>query len=138
MANRLATSLGVSPEEVGSRVNTLKAAFETQARAAVGNGAAEDVFNWARESAPKELRAAMLERVNQGTTTGYKALASKFYETLGDTAKGREMIMGSRDAADRGVTQDQRTGKLYVMLPQVGKVEWKVAVRQGFISPKIG
>jgi len=138
VSNRLATSLGVSREEADARVNTLKAAFHAQASAAVGNGAAAHVFEWANEAAPKELRAAVLKQVNQGTTTGYKALAIKFYETLADSPKGRDLILNSRDALARGVSVDQRTGKVYVTLPQVGKVEWKVAVRQGFISPKHG
>jgi hypothetical protein len=134
VTNRIATTLGVPAEQVAERVETLKASFETQARNTIGTGATE-VFDYARQFAPKELRQAMLDQVNNGTTKGYAALAKTYMENLADTPEGREIITASPDAQARGVFVEPRTGKLFIEHPKVGRVAWKTAVREGLIKP---
>jgi len=129
---RIATSLGVSMDEVGKRAETLKASFTKQASDAVGPGA-ETIFAWAREHQAEALRQAMLTHANQGTTAAYRDIAMNYMASLGDTKAGREMIRNATNAAAFGVTVDDRKGKAFVTLPRVGKVEWSVAVRQGLI-----
>ena len=110
-------------------------AFKAQADAAVGVDSAEAIWQWARDNRAPALREAMTRHANEGTTARYQDIAQDYYSALADTQEGRDIIMASADAQARGITVDQRTGKVFVAAPKVGKVEWRNAVALGMIKP---
>jgi hypothetical protein len=77
----------------------------------------------------------MTRHANEGTTARYQDIAADYYGSLADTKEGRDLIMASNDAEARGISVDQRTGKVFVTAPKVGKVEWRNAVKLGMIKP---
>jgi len=128
---RIATSLGMDTEATKEHVGHIIEQFRKQAHAAVGENIADAVWEWARNNNRSgDLEAAMYDHANKGTTTGYKALVRGYFESLADTPEGRNIILNATDAKSQGVFRD-RNGKLYVTHPKVGRVEWRVAVREG-------
>jgi len=131
---RVAEQLNVSPAEAGQRIETLKIAFDGQARRAIG-GNSEAVLEYARQHQPQALKDAMRAHVMDGTTEGYRALARSYIEDLATV--NPQAILSSKDAAARGVRQE-RDGSITVLHPKAGRVAWKVAVRTGLIKPNFG
>jgi hypothetical protein len=131
----LAGTMGVEASKVNEIAATLTAAFSKQAAAAIGPAAANAIWAWARGNQPAALKDAMVRHANQGTTRGYADLASAYYAALADTKEGRGVILGATDAAAKGIFED-RAGRVWVTIPGAGRVEWKVAVKQGLINPR--
>jgi hypothetical protein len=131
----IAGQLGIEGAQATERAQTIMNAFTAQANAAVGVDSAEAIWAWARENRASALKDAMLRHANEGTTARYQDIAKDYYGSLADTKEGRDLIMASKDAEARGITVDQRTGKVFIIAPKVGKVEWRNAVRLGLIGP---
>jgi hypothetical protein len=124
-----ATRLGAAPEQVAAKVETLRAAFAIQAATAVGS---QDILDWANEHARDALTAAVRSQVNEGSLDGYKAVTKAYMESLPDHRP--DLILASPDAKARGITRDAR-GRITLMVPGVGTVDWKTALRSGLIGP---
>jgi hypothetical protein len=128
--NIAAQKLGITPEEASARATQLHSAFHEQASRAVGP-ASDEVFSWARANAPNELRRAITEQVNNGTTKGYAALNAKFVENL-DTLHPQLLLESTATKALN--VRKESDGKITVELPKLGRVSWRVAVRSGLLG----
>jgi len=133
MTEQLASSLGVSSHEASQRVAKVIGAFQQQAHATLGANHAA-ILEYAREYQPQALREAMTRQARDGTTAGYKQLAQSFIENL--ASYNPAALLASPDAQKLGVRQE-RDGQITIALPQVGRVEWRVAVRSKLISPTV-
>ena len=134
----IATQMGLEPDEVRNRATALNNALLSQARdltaAHIGTPeAADDVFAWAREHAPSLLRDAIQDHVNNEQSGGYARLARAYLEVLPE--RNPEMILNSPDAKARDIKRDHN-GVITVAIEGAGRVEWRVAVRQGLIAPR--
>lgn len=129
---RVASQMNLTPEEARDRADTIRGAFEAQARAVVDQSGfdSEEVFEWARQHHPKMLKDAMLRHVTQRSTKGYKDLSAKYLENL-DKANPKAFD----NAVARGVTSYRRLkdGTIILKTPH-GEVDWKTAVRKGWVK----
>lgn len=136
---QLATQLGVEPEEVQRRASALNAEFTKQANDIMTKHAsgepegADDVFAWARDHAPTLLKQAVNDHVHYSKSDGYQRLYQAYIEALPEHFPN--VILNSADAKYWGV-QREPNGAITVQIPGRGRMEWKYAVRRGFISPK--
>lgn len=128
LAGRAGSTLGLQPEEVRERVETLRSAFERQAQS-VAN---ERALDWARNARPDALKEAVREQVNHGSVKGYEALSREYISAL--PSIDPQVVLNSPHAAERGVKL-HRNGSITVEIPGVGQMEWKAAIRAGFIAP---
>ncbi|HLI12827.1 MAG TPA: hypothetical protein VKY65_14640 [Alphaproteobacteria bacterium] len=124
--SRVASRMGVAPEQVAAKVETVKAAFEKQAREAVGANS-EAVFDWARRHSPQELRDAMYRQVNEGSTKGYRALAQRYFLTLDQHAP--DIILNSPGVA-HAQPQREKDGSITILV-NGRRMPWRAAVRAG-------
>jgi hypothetical protein len=131
----IAGQLGIEGPQAAERAQVLMGAFKSQADAAVGVDSAEAIWDWARDNRAAALKDAMVRHANEGTTGRYADIAQDYFASLADTQEGRDLIMASNDATARGISVDQRTGKVFITAPKVGKVEWRNAVKLGMIQP---
>lgn len=132
MANRIASSRGITPDEVRGRAKTLFDAYATQARGALGPQA-DQIVEWAKTNAMDALKQAEFTHVNEGTTTGYADLASRYMENLPTIDPNR--ILTSPVAKAIGARRE-KDGSISIVHPNHGRVDWKVAVRTGLVQPR--
>ena len=131
VAEIAAERLGITTDEVKQQAAQVQAAFKDQAARAVGP-MAEPIFAFANQFARDELKAAIDKHVMTGSTSGYKALGQKFLTALPSVAP--DLILESADFQAMGARRE-RSGEITLMLPQVGRVSWGVAVKQKLIDP---
>jgi hypothetical protein len=137
LSSRMATQLGLTPQEFATQFETVKAGLIEQTQAVLGGEiGANNIREWAEQHRPQDLRKAMLDHASLGTTRGYQALQQGYMESLADTPQGRATILQSADAETRGIVENRATGKLTINIPGHGRMEWRTAVKQGFIGPK--
>lgn len=128
ITNRMATQLGLTPQQVTEKAAQLDTAFRAQAARVVGSNS-EAVFSWARSHAANDLKLAVLDHVNNGTTSGYKELATRYTESIPEHSP---QLLNA--AIGMGLVNRERDGTFTVNHPQSGKVAWKVALRTGLIK----
>jgi hypothetical protein len=128
---RAGSRLGLESEQVRAQVETVRSAFERQAVDAVG----ARVLDWAKQNRLPELKDAAREQVNAGTLKGYTALSRQYVEQLAKIDP--DAILRSPDAQARGVRRESN-GTITVEIPDVGRIEWRAAIKAGFIGPKFG
>lgn len=131
---RIASSLGLEPGEASDRIETVRAGFESQARAMVAKTGLDPqaVFDAAWKDAPELMQNAIRHHAMERNTGGYQAVVNHYVlnmDTLNpDAILNAEFPDGTK--AHRG-----QTGKIMLATPK-GRMEWKSAVRAGFV--KIG
>lgn len=78
--NRIASQLGLEPEEAHNRYEEIRSSMETQARRAVVNSGADpdDVFNWAWANKPELMQQAIKTQATERTTKGYKQITKEY------------------------------------------------------------
>ena len=131
----IAGQLGIEGAQATERATQIMGAFKAQADAAVGVDSAEAIWAWARDNRASALKEAMVRHANEGTTGRYAAIAQDYFASLADTEEGRADILASKDATAWQIFAEPRSGKLFITHPKAGRLEWKVAVREGLIKP---
>lgn len=130
--SRVANQMNLTPEEARDRANTIRGAFEAQARSVVEQSGfdGQEVFNWAWQHHPNMMKDAMRNHVTQRSTKGYKDIAAKYLENL-DKANPEAF---KNAVINNGITAKRLTnGTILLKTPQ-GEVEWKTAVRNGWVK----
>lgn len=128
ITNRMATQLGMTPQQVTEKAAQLDRAFRDQAAKVVGSNS-EAVFQWARNNAANDLKMAVLSHVNDGSTAGYKELATRYTESIPEHSP---QLLNA--AIGMGLVNRERDGTFTVNHPKSGRVSWKVALRTGLIK----
>lgn len=128
ITNRMATQMGLTPQQITEKAAQLDKAFRDQAARVVGPNS-EAVFQWARNHAANDLKLAVLDHVNNGTTSGYKELATRYTETIPEHSP---QLLNA--AIQQGLVNRERDGTFTVNHPKAGKVAWKVALQTGLIK----
>jgi hypothetical protein len=131
LLNRLATGMGQEPAVVAQKLAQVREAFTKQAYDSVG-AVAPEVFEWANQHAPQELRAAIDQQVKHGTTKGYQAISQKFMEQLDRLRPGfiENTTEGKQLQARR-----EPDGTVSIVHPKYGRISWQVAIRKGLFKP---
>lgn len=127
--SRVAAQMNLTPEEARDRAETIRGAFEAQARSVVDQTGfdSEEVFEWARQNHPAMLKDAMLRHATQRSTKGYQDIAAKYLENL-DKANPQAI-----ETATGVPTKRLRDGTVLLLTPH-GEIEWKTAVRKGWVK----
>ncbi len=131
-ASLAAQRLGWTPAQVAEKAEGIRQAFFTQASAAVG-AHAEALFDYARTHAPQELRRAVEAHVNSGDISGYRSLSQRYIETMDQHSP--DVLLESNEGKQYAMRREPNGAITLDFGPQVGRVAWNVAVRQGFIKP---
>jgi hypothetical protein len=126
---RAGTKLGLDSAKVQEHVATLHAAFEKQATDEVGSR----VLEWAKENRLSDLRQAAHDQVATGNLNGYVELSKEYLSKLPDIDPSA--ILNSPDAAARGIKRE-RNGTITLDIPGADRMEWRAAIRAGFIGPR--
>lgn len=134
----VAGQMGVEGHEAETIVGRMVGAFSRQAAKAVQDVVPvdpDDVWDWARQNQPRELRDAMRRQAMERTTEGYKALATKYLETLGETDPTSILSaeLGPGVSVRKGVD-----GQPVLRLEGIGEVSYRTAIRSGFIKVSRG
>jgi hypothetical protein len=127
---QIAGQLQIEPDAVRSKVATVRAAFEDQARAMVGP-MAQEIFDYAYAHEPALMTQAIKDHVQNERHDAYDAVTQRFWETL--DRRDPDAIFTAQNAQ---VLQPRREGGgvISVMIPGVGRTSWGAAVRGGFIG----
>jgi len=134
--NTIARAAGESSQEPGAlseRINTVVQGFQAQTDSMLRSLGAEDTslfYAWAQENHPQELRKAMTAHVMERTTKGYAPLFNSYVESLGDHSP--EDILNASFGG--GITAQQVGKKILLNIPGQGQMDYRTAVRQGFIT----
>jgi hypothetical protein len=130
LLNRVSTAMGQEPTAVAAKFEQVRQAFTKQAHDAVGHGA-EAVFDYARQHAPQELRAAIDQQVKHGSTKGYQRIAQNYFERL-DQINPNEILQSQ--AGQQLGARRENDGTITIEHPKYGRVQWRVAVRKGLFK----
>ncbi len=130
--DRIASQMGLEPEAARDRANTIRAGFESQARATVESGGldSDDVFNWAWENKPDLMRQAIIQQATQRNTKAYQSIADEY--VLGMDKINPDAIMTAQ--LPEGMTPVQRKDGTILIKTSHGEYSWGALVRSGAIS----
>lgn len=126
-----ATELGIHPDEVSARVETVVNAFRGQAAQFVtglGCDDPEDFFAWAADNRPKEMQAAMKGHAMNRDTAGYSGVYQEYVANLAD--HNPDAILNAELA--QGISIRKVDGKVLLTV-QGREVEYGNAVRLGLV-----
>lgn len=129
---RIASRMGIEPHEAHSRFESLRGAFEQQARAAFSSAGADpdSVIAWAWEHNPKAMQEAIKTQATQRSTKGYKEIAKGYMADL-DQLDPNSILSAQ---FPEGVTaRRDRSGKVYLNIKGM-EVGWKEAHRRGLVK----
>jgi hypothetical protein len=81
---RIASKMGVEPEQVAEKFETVRSAMEGQALRSVGSLGidAQDIMTWGYENCPDVMKRAINQHATQRSTKGYQEVAKQFVENL--------------------------------------------------------
>ncbi len=128
----VASEMGIEPEVARDRAETIRAAFEGQARAKVDKVglSSTDVFEWAWAEQPALMKQAIITQATQRSTKGYDKVISAYMMNLDQS--NPEAILSAEFPA--GVSAEKlRNGKVIIRSPH-GDTDWKSAVRRGLVT----
>jgi hypothetical protein len=132
--NRAASEAGISPAEMNERVSKVIDSFTHQAETtikAIGSDDPSDFFNWCHQERSKELKAAIRTHGMERSTAGYKTLYQDYVASIADHDAAAVL---EADFGTSGITAQQVGNKILLDIPGAGQVEYRTAVRQGFIT----
>ena len=134
--NAAASQMQVEPQVLREKVETVTAAFERQAEAAVAKVADvdwNDFKAWANKQALVRLQGAARAHVLERSTKGYEALARDYVADL--ALHNQEHIL---NAKLEGGLRVERVGQdIVVFIPGHGSMTYSSAIRAGLISYKV-
>lgn len=132
--DRVASQMGLTPEVARDQAESIRAAFEAQAHAAVSASGfdAEEVFAWAWENTPDKLKTAMIKQATERTTKGYQDLVKGY--TMALDRANPDAILNAQ--FPEGVTAKRLKDGAIILKTPHGEVDWRTAVRNGWV--KIG
>lgn len=128
-----ASELGVTPDAAHARAVRIVEGFQSQADAALTKLGAVDVsevYEWARQNKPGELKAAMQQHALGRTTSQYAPLYQSFVESMADHSPAA--IAGASEV--NGGSIYQRDGKTIVKIDGQPEMEWRTAVRLNLVK----
>jgi hypothetical protein len=131
--NRIASEMGLEPEQARAMEAQVRAGFEADARRAVeALGLPSDkVFAWAYRNEPKLMADAIRRNVNDRTTKGYAEVAKAYLSNLAEIDP--EAILEA-PFGDGITVYRSDNGEIVVRDVEKGEARWRTAVREGWIS----
>lgn len=133
----LATEAGMEPGQVAERVETVRAAFENQARQAFTQGSGisdpqivQGLIDMSEQMFPEEYAQAINAQLTQRSTAGYRALATKAVEALGEAVPDQLM----RANFGPGISMSKDSKGHIIMTIDGNTMSWRQAVRSKLIK----
>jgi len=129
---RIASQLGIEPDEAYGRFETIRAGMEKQARQVVSKQGVDpdEVFDWAWKHRPEMMQQAIKAQATQRTTKGYRQIAKAYLEN--NNPHSADDILNAE--LPKGVTARKLpNGKVALNVRGV-EVEFEQAVRMGWIT----
>lgn len=131
--NRAASEAGIEPAEMQQRLNGVMEHFEAQAvKAVVGYGSDDPrgFFEWAQQSRPNDLKAAMNAHGMERSTKGYEPIYREYIASMAD--HDPESVMKAEFGG--GITATKVKGQVVLNIPGKPPMSYRTAVKQGFIK----
>ena len=131
--SRIASQMGIVPEQAGAMIDTVVGAMQRQADAAIsaaGVADPQEVYRWAKAAHPKALAAAMHAQAAGRSTAAYAKLAREFLGTKAN-ADVRSFVNSPRGQALQA--RKGHNGTTVVNVPGIGEVRYEVALKMGLI-----
>ncbi len=138
IANRAATLIGVTPDEVRERAAGLHAAFTKQAMDMTGAGEGLSVIlETMNKINPTLVNKAIRAHVEEGKRNAYDEVINQYiYDLPKHDPQG---FLAHPAAQALGARMEKRGGGdpvITIEVPGVGRVEWRAAIRANLISPQ--
>lgn len=130
---QLAAQMGLEPDEVRSRAASLQGAYEAQAKSMLGTYA-DEIIAYARDKQPQLMNQAVARHVQQEDANAYADVVKSWWLDLPKTDP--DYLMSATNAKQLGLQRDARSGQVTVMVPGIGRMEWRAAINSGFFNFK--
>lgn len=134
----LAAEAGMEPGQVQERVETVRTAFEGQARQAFVKGSGisnpeivQGLIDMSEEMFPEEYQQAISTQLTQRSTAGYQAVARKAVEALGETMPDHLLQIGNLGP---GVSLSKDSKGHVIVTANDKTMSWRQAIRTKLIK----
>jgi hypothetical protein len=128
----LAYSMGVDSGLLAGQLNSVRAAYTSQAAASIARVGIDDpqaFYSWAQEKHPERLRSAVNGHIYGKTTAGYVDLARDFAKA--DAMGDEEALLTSE--LGNGMKAVRINGRVILNVPGFGQMDAKTAIREGIV-----
>lgn len=132
---RMASELGIEPDDMQGRVEQVRGAMQEQAMnrmAAHGVADAQEIVNWAWENAPEMMGEAIRTHATQRSTKGYDKVVQAYTEQL-DNVAPHALLNAQPGDGIRSIRRADN-GKILLTLDDGQEMEYRAAVKAGHIK----
>lgn len=131
---RAASEAGIHPNEMNERINRVVEGFQHQAEQtikALGSDDPSQFWEWAQDNRSRELKDAMRKHGMERSTSAYRGLYQDYVASIADHDAAAVL---EADFGNSGITAQQVGKKILLNIPGQGQMDYRTAVRQGFIT----
>lgn len=131
--NRAASEASKEPGEMSQRVQAVVAAFTAQANASVaahGIENANDLWDWARQNRPNDLKHAMNQHGLTRDPKVYSGLAQEYVASLADHSP--DDVLNAQFGG--GMSAKKVNGQVVINIPGRGQIPYRAALKAGLIK----
>lgn len=139
LLNRMASTMGIHPDQLRDQYAAIRQGFETQAasamRSELGSAAQpHEVVAWAKRHQPELLKRAMRDQMTARNPHGFKELAARYISS--PEAMDPDRILHADFG--NGITARRVGGHVILNIPGRGEITYQAAVQQGIIKVSRG